>query len=107
MLVIMSQLFIIIMETCKAPTLLLKMLNKHNVTHNVHRGGNVISNKIVCLYIRKKKKLTHNVDKGSSITMQNIVLCSGIAVVFWNCMHAHTHTHISHLICVLSPLCRH
>ena len=32
------------MEICKAPTLQLKVLDKHN-THNVHRDGNVISNK--------------------------------------------------------------
>ena len=40
------QPIIIIMEICKAPTLRLKALNKHSInTHNVHRDGNVISNK--------------------------------------------------------------
>ena len=35
------------MGICKAPTLRLKALNKHSITHNVHRDGNVISNKNV------------------------------------------------------------
>ena len=48
------------MGICKAPTLWLKVLNKHSITHKVHRDGNVISKYI---YIRKTKKLTHNVDK--------------------------------------------
>ena len=43
---------IIIMDICKAPTLQLKALNKHSITRNVHRDGNVISNESV--YIRKK-----------------------------------------------------
>ena len=31
------------MEICKAPTLQLKALNKHSITHiDVHRDGNVI-----------------------------------------------------------------
>ena len=39
-IIIIIKLLIIttIMEICKAPTLRLKALNKHN-THNVHRGG--------------------------------------------------------------------
>ena len=37
-------LIIIMMEICKAPTLRLKALNKHSITHNVHRDGNVTSN---------------------------------------------------------------
>ena len=40
------------MEICTAPTLRLKALNKHSV-HNVHRDGNVISNKNV--YKKKRK----------------------------------------------------
>ena len=37
------------MEICKAPTLQLKALNKPSIinTHNVHRDGNVTSNKNV------------------------------------------------------------
>ena len=48
---------------CKAPTLRLKELNKHNIIHSVHRDGNC--------YRQFNKKLTHNVDikKGSSVTM--------------------------------------
>ena len=42
------------MDICKAPTLRLKALNKHSITHNVHRDGNVISNKNV--YKKKEKK---------------------------------------------------
>ena len=44
------------MGICKAPTLRLKALNKHSITHNVHRDGNVISKK---MYIRKTTK-KHN-----------------------------------------------
>ena len=65
------------MEIRKAPTLRLKVLNKHSVAYNVHRDGNVVSIKNV--YKKKRKKLIHNVDKGSSVTMQK--------------MHTHTHTH--------------
>ena len=64
---------IIILGICKAPTLCLKVLNKHRITYNVHRDGKC--------YQQFNKKLTHNVDisKGSSITT-------------WK-MHTHTHTH--------------
>ena len=41
---------------CKAPTLRLKALNKHSITHNVQRDGNVISNKNVNKEKRKKAK---------------------------------------------------
>ena len=40
-----SEIIIIIMEMCKAPTLRLKAMKKHSITHNAHRDGNVISNK--------------------------------------------------------------
>ena len=55
--------FIIIMEMCIAPALQLKALNKHNVTHNVYRGGKC--------YQQFNIKITHNVDinKGSIIIM--------------------------------------
>ena len=65
------------MEIRKAPTLRLKVLNKHSVAYNVHRDGHVVSIKNV--YKKKRKKLIHNVDKGSSVTMQK--------------MHTYTHTH--------------
>ena len=55
------------MEICKAPTLQLKALNKHSITHTMYTELK-----------KERKKLTHNVDKGSSITMQK--------------MHTHTHT---------------
>ena len=48
----MYNIEIIIMEICKAYTLCLKALNKHNV----HRDGNVISNKNV--YKKKEKAST-------------------------------------------------
>ena len=59
-------LIIIIMEICQAPTLRLKALNKHSITH--------------IMYIEMKSFLKththtqHNVDisKGSSITMQKM-----------------------------------
>ena len=41
------------MDICKAPTLRLKAPNKHYNTHNVHRDGNVISNKNV---FKKREK---------------------------------------------------
>ena len=45
------------MKLCKEPTLRLRALNKHNITHNVHQDG--------------KCYLTDNadIDKVSSITM--------------------------------------
>ena len=49
------------MEICKAPTLRLKALKKHSITHIMYiKMENVISNKNV---YKKKKKLTHNVDR--------------------------------------------
>ena len=47
---------IIIMEICKAPTLRLKALNKHSITHVMYiEMENVISNK-KCIQERKKEK---------------------------------------------------
>ena len=62
------------MEICKAPTLRLKVVNKHN-THNVQRDGKCY------------QQFTHNVDikKGSSITVCKMHSHA--------CMHTHTHTH--------------
>ena len=53
------------MEICKAPTLQLKALDKHN-THNVYRDGK--------RYIKKEE----DIDTVSCRTMQNL--------------HTHTHT---------------
>ena len=52
------------MEICKVPTLRLKALNKHNMTHIMYIETENASQQF-------KKRLTHNVDidKGSSITM--------------------------------------
>ena len=60
-------IIIIIMEIYKAPTLRLKVMNKHSIyynrgTHNLHGDGNVINNKNVCKKEqekKKKEKLTH------------------------------------------------
>ena len=73
-------LYPIIMDICKAPTLWPKALNKYNMTHNVHRNGKC--------YQQLNKKLAHNVDndKGSSITMWKM------------CAHTHTHTRKTHTI---------
>ena len=49
------------MEICKAPTLRLKALNRHSVTHMMYIEMEMLS--AIKMYIRKKKKLTHNVDK--------------------------------------------
>ena len=47
------------MENCKAPTLRLKALNKHNIIHIMYiEIENVIG------------KLTHHVDKDSNVNMQ-------------------------------------
>ena len=54
----LSYVKVFIMEICKAPTLRLKALNRHNITL-VHRDGK--------WYQQFNKKLTRNVDKGSSI----------------------------------------
>ena len=62
---------IIIMEICKAPTLRLKVLNKHSIIHIMYVEMDMLS--AIKMYIRKKKeKLTHNVDGGSSVTMQKM-----------------------------------
>ena len=55
-----------IMEIFKAPTLRLKALNKHNITHIIYiEMENVIRRK---KYFKKEEKKQHNVDtrKGSS-----------------------------------------
>ena len=53
---------IIIMEICQVPTIRLKALNMHIITHIMYNEvENVITN--------FTKKLTHIVDKGSSIPM--------------------------------------
>ena len=73
-------LTIIIIEICKAPTLRLKALNKHSITHMIYIEMEMLS--AIKMYVKQKeekKKLTHNVDKSSSVTMQK--------------MHTHTHTH--------------
>ena len=64
------------MEICKAPTLPLKALNRHSITHIMYIEMEMLS--AIKMYVRKRK-LTDNVDKGSSVTMQK--------------MHTHTHTH--------------
>ena len=58
-------MFLIIMEIYKAPTLRLKALNKHNITHIMYIEMDFF------FYQKFNKKLTHNVDisKGSSITV--------------------------------------
>ena len=55
------QFIITIMEICKAPTLRLKALNKHSITHIMYIGMEILS--AIKMYVRKKKKLTHNVDR--------------------------------------------
>ena len=52
---------IIIITICKAPTLRLKSLKKHSITHIMFIEMETLS--AIKMYIRKKKKLTHNVDK--------------------------------------------
>ena len=42
------------MENCKAPTLQLKALNKHNITHIMYIEIEMLS--AIKMYIRKKKK---------------------------------------------------
>ena len=51
--------FKLIMEICKVPTLRLKTLNKHSITHIMYIKMEMLS--AIEMYIRKKKKLTHNV----------------------------------------------
>ena len=69
---------VIIMEICKAPTLRLKALNKHSITHIMYIEVEMLS--AIKMYIRKK--LTHNVD---SVTMQKRNYAKDT--------HTHTHTH--------------
>ena len=56
------------MGICKVPTLQLKAINKHSITHTMYIEMEMLS--AIEINIRKKKKLTHNADKGSSVTMQ-------------------------------------
>ena len=58
------------MEICKAPTLRLKVLNKHTHIMYIEMENGIK---------KKRKKKEKGIDKGSSITMQK--------------MHTHTHTH--------------
>ena len=57
------------MGICKVPTLQLKALNKHSVTHIMYIEMEMLS-AIKMYIIRKKRKLRDNADKGSSVTMQ-------------------------------------
>ena len=50
------------MEICKVPTLWLKALDKHSITHTIYIKMEMLS--VIKTYTKKKKKLTHNVDKG-------------------------------------------
>ena len=59
----MLLIIITIMEICKAPTLWLKALNKHSITHIMYIEMEMLSAIKQYIYIWKKKKLTHNVDK--------------------------------------------
>ena len=58
-----NKIIIIKRKNYQEPTLRPKVLNKHNITRNIHRDGNC--------YQQFYKKLSHNEDikKGSSITM--------------------------------------
>ena len=70
----------IIIIISKVPTLRLRALNKHSITHIMYIEMEMLS--AIKMYIRKKKRkkeLTHNVDKGSSVTVRK--------------MHTHTRTH--------------
>ena len=51
-------IMIIIMEICKAPTLRLKALNKHSITHIMYIEMEMIS--AIKMYVRKKKKKKAN-----------------------------------------------
>ena len=75
---------IIIMEICKAPTLRLKALNKHSITHTMYIEMELLS--AIKVY-KKKKKLTHNVDRGSSVTGQKMhthtMMCDDFRQSVW------------------------
>ena len=62
---------IIIMDICKAPTLWLRALNKHGITHIMYTEMEMLP-AIKIYFFKKLTVLTHNVDKGSSITMQKM-----------------------------------
>ena len=47
-------MIIIIMEICKVPTLWLKVLNKHSITHIMYIKMEMLS--AIKMYIRKKEK---------------------------------------------------
>ena len=60
----MMMMMMMMMQICKEPTLRLKVLNKHNITH-------IMSIEITNVLIVFSKMLTYNVNinEGSSITM--------------------------------------
>ena len=67
------------MEICKAPTLRLKVLKKHSITHIMYIEMEILS-AIKKLKI-KNEKLAHNVDKGFSSIKNTasviiLILCS-------------------------------
>ena len=69
--------FTLIIEICKVLTLRLKVLNKHNMTHNIDQGGKCyeqFNKKLANTWCRHQQWFKHNYVKDA-------------------CMHAHTHAH--------------
>ena len=84
------------MAICEVPTLQLKALNKHRLTHiMMYIEMEMLSAIKMYIYKKKKeKKLTHNLDKGSSVTMQKMHTHTHACTHART--HALTHTHTQH-----------
>ena len=82
-------LIIVRLEICKAPTLQIKAMNKHSISHIMSIEMEiVINNKNLYKKEKKKKKLTHNVDKGSSVKFKR-----NYAIPARTHTHTRTHAH--------------
>ena len=66
------------MEICKAPTLRLKVLNKH--THNVHRDGKCYQKKIIILYWQVLTYINSNEVEQIFLLWQTGVILGGKCV---------------------------
>ena len=64
-----QRVYIISLEICKEPTLWLKALNTHSITHLMYIQMEMLS--AIKMWIKKKKRLTHNVDKGRQYHLSN------------------------------------
>ena len=93
------------MEICRLPTLWLKALNKHSITHIMYIEIEMLA--AIKMYV---EKITHDVDKGSSVPMQKmhthtLMLTPSSFSVYWQSLplpFLFTDSHSLFLFCVLT-----